>query len=169
MSTLILEFGPRGRSPIEREKELDLDKLLRFCLSGAICCSSVHIVLTPIDVVKTRIQTNPEKYTDVVTTFNKVTTEQGIAGLFSGWDATVFGFFVFGGVTFVATEYFRRFFADLMGNESPNIELFIILAAAVRARSRILKLFSLDVEIYDRIFTILHSLVFRRRLRFWVP
>ena len=127
----ILEFGPRGRSPIEREKELDLDKLLRFCLSGAICCSSVHIVLTPIDVIKTRIQTNPEKYTDVVTAFNKVTTEQGLTGLFSGLDSTMVGFFVFGGVTFVATEYFRRFFTNILGNESPNVELFVILAAAV--------------------------------------
>jgi solute carrier family 25 phosphate transporter 3 len=130
-----LEFGPRGRSPIEREKELDADKVLRFCLSGAICASSAHILLVPIDVIKTRIQTNPEKYKDVATAFKKVTAEQGITGLFSGWDATVLGFFFFGGVTFVATEYFRRFYTDLMGNESSNIELLIILAAAVSAHS----------------------------------
>jgi hypothetical protein len=129
---LIKEFGPRGRSPIEREKELDVDKLLRFCLSGALCCSSVHIVLTPIDVIKTRIQTNPEKYTDVVTAYKKVTTEQGYIGLFSGWDATVVGFFVFGGITFVATEYFRRFFSDIIGNSSNSLDLVVILAAAVR-------------------------------------
>ena len=88
-------------------------------------------MLTPIDVIKTRIQTNPEKYTDVVTAFNKVTTEQGLTGLFSGLDSTMVGFFVFGGVTFVATEYFRRFFTNILGNESPNVELFVILAAAV--------------------------------------
>ncbi len=127
----LLEFGPRGRSPIEREKELDLDKLLRFSLSGAICCSSVHIVLTPIDVVKTRIQTDPDKYTDVVTTFKKVSSEQGLGGFISGWESTFLGFFAFGGVTFAATEYFRRYFTALLGNESSNVEIFIILAAAV--------------------------------------
>lgn len=46
------EFGPRGRSPIEREKVLGIDTYLRFAASGAICCSGVHLVLTPIDVVR---------------------------------------------------------------------------------------------------------------------
>jgi len=49
------EFGPRGRSPIEREKELDISTYLRFMASGAVCASGVHLLLTPIDVVKTNI------------------------------------------------------------------------------------------------------------------
>lgn len=31
------EFGPRGRSPVEREKSLGIDTYLRFVASGAIC------------------------------------------------------------------------------------------------------------------------------------
>lgn len=100
-------------------------------MSGALCCSSAHIVLTPIDVVKTRIQTNPDKYTDILTAFKKVYSEQGVGGFISGWESTFIGFFAFGGVTFAATEYFRRFFTELMGSESSNVEIFIILAAAV--------------------------------------
>jgi hypothetical protein len=42
------EFGPRGRSPIERDVTLDLSTFLRFCLSGAICASGAHLVLTPV-------------------------------------------------------------------------------------------------------------------------
>jgi hypothetical protein len=49
------EFGPRGRSPIEREKTLGLETYLRFAASGAVCCSAVHLILTPIDVVKTKV------------------------------------------------------------------------------------------------------------------
>jgi len=49
------EFGPRGRSPIERERQLGVNTYLRFAASGAICCSGVHLALTPIDVVKTKV------------------------------------------------------------------------------------------------------------------
>ena len=37
------EFGPRGRSPIERNMQLGLSEYLRFSLSGAICASGVHL------------------------------------------------------------------------------------------------------------------------------
>lgn len=33
------DFGPRGRSPIERNMQLGLSEYLRFSLSGAICAS----------------------------------------------------------------------------------------------------------------------------------
>ena len=38
------DFGPRGRSPIERDLKLNLPNFLRFCLSGAVCASGVHLV-----------------------------------------------------------------------------------------------------------------------------
>lgn len=43
------DFGPRGRSPIERDMQLGVATYLRFILSGAICCSGAHLLLTPID------------------------------------------------------------------------------------------------------------------------
>lgn len=49
------DFGPRGRSPIERDMKLGIASYLRFVASGAICCSGVHLALTPIDVVKTKV------------------------------------------------------------------------------------------------------------------
>jgi len=50
------DFGPRGRSPIEREMEIGISSYLRFVASGAICSSGVHLALTPIDVVKTKVR-----------------------------------------------------------------------------------------------------------------
>lgn len=44
------EFGPRGRSPIERDVTLDLSSFLRFSLSGAICASGAHFLLTPVSI-----------------------------------------------------------------------------------------------------------------------
>jgi hypothetical protein len=51
------EFGPRGRSPVERDLKLDFSSFLRFCASGAVCASGVHLLVTPLDVIKTKIQT----------------------------------------------------------------------------------------------------------------
>lgn len=78
-------FGPRGRSPIERDLTLDLPSFLRFCASGAICASGAHLILTPLDVVKTKIQTDPERYPGVVRTFKKLISEAGPTGFFAGW------------------------------------------------------------------------------------
>jgi hypothetical protein len=55
-------FGPRGRTPIEKDMDLGVGTFLRFVASGAICCSVVHLGLTPIDVVKTKVQTDPGKF-----------------------------------------------------------------------------------------------------------
>ena len=42
-----------------------VDLFMRFALAGAICCSVTHGGLTPVDVVKTRIQLEPEVYNKV--------------------------------------------------------------------------------------------------------
>lgn len=38
---------------------------MRYALAGAVCCSVTHGALTPVDVVKTRIQLEPEVYNRV--------------------------------------------------------------------------------------------------------
>lgn len=126
------DFGPRGRSPIEREKSLDAGTLLRFYLSGALCASTVHLILTPIDVVKTNVQRDFKKYPDPFTAFRIVLEEEGATGFFAGWIPTFIGFFIQGGVSYTAIEFFRRYYSDLIGDIAVNYELPIILAASVR-------------------------------------
>jgi hypothetical protein len=125
------DFGPRGRSPIEREKELDASTLLRFYLSGAICCSSVHLVLTPIDVVKTNMQTKPEKYPNPLEALRTILKENGVTGFFNGWVPTFVGFFITGGISYTAIEFFRRYYTELAGSMAESYEIPIILAASV--------------------------------------
>ena len=85
------EFGPRGRSPVERNKDLDVATFLRFVLSGAICCSGAHLLLTPIDVVKTKVQTNPKRYPNVLSALKTVADEEGVGAFFNGWAPTFLG------------------------------------------------------------------------------
>lgn len=46
-------------------KPTGLDLYARFAFAGAVCCSVTHGALTPVDVVKTRIQLEPEVYNRV--------------------------------------------------------------------------------------------------------
>jgi solute carrier family 25 phosphate transporter 3 len=124
------EFGPRGRSPVERDLTLDLSSFLRFCASGAVCASGVHLLVTPLDVIKTKIQTDPDNYPDPVTAFQKLVKDQGLTGFFSGWQPTFVGFFCWGGFSYSLTELLRRYLNDLAGVQSSSLEVPIILVSS---------------------------------------
>ena len=102
------DFGPRGRSPVERERELTPSTYLRFMAAGALCCSTVHLAVTPLDVVKTKLQTNPKDYPNPVAAFQKVLSN-GLSTFFTGWDTTFAGFFVWGSIGYTLTEFLRRY------------------------------------------------------------
>lgn len=68
---------------------------LKGAAAGGICCSITHGALCPVDVVKTRIQLNPEIYnTGMVGGFKKVIAEEGAGALATGLGATAVGYFV---------------------------------------------------------------------------
>jgi solute carrier family 25 phosphate transporter 3 len=130
------EFGPRGRAPVERDRELTLDTLIRFSLSGAICASGVHVALTPLDVVKTKVQTNPDRYPTVLTSFSKVFQDEGLSTFFSGWAPTLAGNFVSGAAVYTLTEFIRRSLSEQVGPSlAVTYEVPIILFAAAVAAS----------------------------------
>jgi len=126
------EFGPRGRSPVERDRKLGIPAYLRFCASGAICAGGVHLFLTPIDVVKTKLQTAPDVYTGPIMTFNAVAKE-GLGAFFAGWVPTFIGFFTWGGVSYTATEFFRRLLTERAGVDAASLEVPIILLSSAIA------------------------------------
>ena len=127
------DFGPRGRSPIERDMKLGIASYLRFVASGALCCSGVHLALTPIDLVKTKVQTDPRKYPGVVIAFRKILSEGGPTTFFTGWVPTFFGFMAWGGVSYALTEYLRRTLIQLAGADAAGLEVPIILTASAGA------------------------------------
>lgn len=57
------KVGAVGSVPPPRPTGVDLYS--RFAFAGAVCCSVTHGALTPVDVVKTRIQLEPEVYNKV--------------------------------------------------------------------------------------------------------
>jgi hypothetical protein len=53
-------------SPAHGEVSYDLMYYLKGAAAGGICCSVTHGALTPVDVVKTRVQLDPVKVRAVV-------------------------------------------------------------------------------------------------------
>jgi|Transcript_24626 solute carrier family 25 phosphate transporter 3 len=90
---------------------------LKAAFGGAVCCSVTHGGTTPIDVVKTRMQLDPGKYTSFIGTFKHVHAEGGMGALFTGVMPTFQGYFVQGWFKFGGVEICKTKFAQAMGSE----------------------------------------------------
>lgn len=122
--------GPKARDPVEKERELDADVFWRFALCGALCCSTAHALLVPLDVVKTKMQASPRRYPSFVQSTKRIIDEGGPTALLLGAGPTVLGYLVYGAVTFGLTEYLKRVFLDLAGPENATFYPFAILLLA---------------------------------------
>ena len=70
---------------------------LKGALAGGICCSITHGALTPVDVVKTRIQLDPVKYNSgMLGGFRQIAAEEGTGALLTGLGPTAVGYFIQG-------------------------------------------------------------------------
>lgn len=88
-------------SPGEEKRPTGVDLYARLAFAGAMCCAITHGALTPVDVVKTRIQLDPEKYNrGMLAGFRTVAAEEGAGALLTGLGPTVSGYFLQGAFKF---------------------------------------------------------------------
>jgi solute carrier family 25 phosphate transporter 3 len=89
---------------------------VKAALAGGICCGITHGAMTPVDVVKTRIQLDPVKYNKgMVDGFKQVIGAEGAGALLTGLGATCGGYFVQGWFKFGGVEFFKILLAQSMG------------------------------------------------------
>ena len=91
------------------EQKFGVMYFVKAAAAGGICCSVTHGAVTPMDVVKTRIQLDPIKYNKgFIGTFRQVISTEGAGALLTGLGATATGYFVQGWVSprFVPTLFF---------------------------------------------------------------
>lgn len=107
----------------------------RFALAGAVCCGVTHGALTPVDVVKTRIQLDPVTYNKgMIGTFRQVIRNEGAAALGTGFGPTFAGYFLQGAFKFGGYEFFKQQWINQLGYESAsNNRTAIYLASAATA------------------------------------
>ncbi|CCC10914.1 hypothetical protein SMACR_04143 [Sordaria macrospora] len=107
----------------------------RFALAGAICCSVTHGALTPVDVVKTRIQLDPATYNNgMIGGFRKVVQTEGAGALLTGIGPTFAGYFLQGAFKFGGYEFFKQQSINLLGLETAtNNRTAVYLASSAAA------------------------------------
>ncbi|KXN66474.1 mitochondrial carrier, partial [Conidiobolus coronatus NRRL 28638] len=106
------------RNPTENNPT-GIDLYARFALAGSLGCSITHGALTPVDVVKTRIQLEPTVYKDgMVSAFRQIIKNEGAGALLTGLGPTVGGYFIQGAFKFGGYEFFKKTFIDALGVET---------------------------------------------------
>lgn len=113
------EIIATSSSSSSSETKYDLMYYLKGALAGGICCGVTHGALTPVDVVKTRIQLDSVKYNKgLVGGFKQIIAEEGAGALLTGFGPTVVGYFIQGWFKFGGVEFFKVNFAQSLGEQS---------------------------------------------------
>lgn len=105
-------FGPLSSTPLKRdnpEYTPDIYALFGFC--GATGCALTHSLVIPLDVVKTRAQTDPDLMSSggVLKGVASIVEKEGIDGLLLGAQATIAGYFWYGLSVYPSYTFFKRF------------------------------------------------------------
>lgn len=112
-----------------------IDLYSRFAFAGAVCCSVTHGALTPVDVVKTRIQLDPATYNrGMIGGFRQVIANEGLGAIWTGVGPTFAGYFLQGAFKFGGYELFKQKFISGLGYETAsNNRTAVYLASAASA------------------------------------
>jgi solute carrier family 25 phosphate transporter 3 len=93
----------------------------RFALAGAACCGITHGALTPVDVVKTRIQLEPAVYNKgMIGGFRQVVATEGAGALLTGLGPTIAGYSLQGCFKFGGYELFKQQSINILGYETAS-------------------------------------------------
>jgi len=124
----------KGMSP-GSSLDMGLMYYVKGALSGGICCGITHGAVCPLDVVKTRIQLQPEVYNKgLVGGMRQVVAAEGVGALATGLGPTVFGYFIQGWFKFGGVELFKIQFVRALGEQSAwDNRMNIYLASSAMA------------------------------------
>jgi len=99
--------------------EFGSNKYFGLCgIGGILSCGITHTMITPLDLVKCRLQVDSAKYKNLGHGFKVTVAEEGARGLFRGWAPTAIGYSLQGLCKFGFYEYFKCLYSDLLGEEN---------------------------------------------------
>jgi solute carrier family 25 (mitochondrial phosphate transporter), member 3 len=103
-------------------------------LGGAVSCGFTHTAVVPLDLVKCRIQVNPQKYGNISKGFKVTVAEGGFRALGTGWSPTFIGYSLQGFGKFGFYEVFKSFYNGLLSEENAYLyRTSVYLAASASA------------------------------------
>ena len=105
-------FGPLSSKPLSRQRALSLDVYALLGISGGLGCASTHVLVIPLDVVKTRMQTYPGRYGSIYDGATTIANDEGVGGLFLGMQATIAGYLWYGMSVYPSYAFFKRYIGE---------------------------------------------------------
>lgn len=97
---------------------------VQFLASGGLCATLTHGMLTPVDVVKTRLQLEPAgSKATMLSMARSIVARDGPTGLLAGFGPTAVGSLIQGGTKFCGYEYFKKLALDTVG-DMPTAQKF---------------------------------------------
>lgn len=105
----------------------------RFFVAGGVCAATSHGITTPIDVVKTKMQAEPEVYDKGMTAATlSILKTDGPSALLGGLGPTVVGYGVEGAMKFGAYEVMKPIMKNILsGNQGIAYIFASIIAGAI--------------------------------------
>eukprot|EP00033_Pygsuia_biforma_P000439 GCRY01000522.1.p1 GENE.GCRY01000522.1~~GCRY01000522.1.p1 ORF type:complete len:310 (-),score=28.45 GCRY01000522.1:157-1086(-) len=101
---------------------------------GILSCGITHTGITPLDLVKCRLQTDPSLYRGIFNGFSTIFKKEGVSGLYTGWMPTLFGYSAQGLFKFGLYEVFKHYYSEMVGEESAfKYRTSLYLAASASA------------------------------------
>uniref|UniRef100_A0A2K6V401 Solute carrier family 25 member 3 n=1 Tax=Saimiri boliviensis boliviensis TaxID=39432 RepID=A0A2K6V401_SAIBB len=101
---------------------------------GVLSCGLTHTAVVPLDLVKCRMQVDPQKYKGIFNGFSVTLKEDGVRGLAKGWAPTFIGYSLQGLCKFGFYEVFKVLYSNMLGEENTYLwRTSLYLAASASA------------------------------------
>merc|ERR1719516_496956 len=115
--------------------EFGSTKYFALCaFGGVLSCGITHTAVTPLDLVKCRLQVNKEKYKTLGNGFKVTVADAGVKGLLLGWAPTAIGYSAQGLCKFGFYEVFKNLYGNALGEENAYLyRTGLYLAASASA------------------------------------
>ena len=113
---------------LQQGEEKIVVAVLKYFSAGGIGCFASHCLSVPLDVIKTKVQLNPELNSNMSAAelARKIVKDEGAMTLTRGLGATFFGYLIQGGCKYGGFETLKRYYFHGGGNIAQ-----LVLAAMV--------------------------------------
>lgn len=131
-------FGSIAPKPLKRQRpDLSLGIYSLFGLCGAAGCTLTHSLVIPFDVVKTKLQTNPDEYKNLIDGVVSISKEEnGLQTFLLGAQATIVGYFWYGLSVYPCYSFSKWYLVHVIFDPASAIlymNLISLVAGAIAA------------------------------------
>ena len=98
----------------------DMSYYQKCMMGGILSCGITHTMVTPLDIVKCRMQAMPGLYSGVGDGFSKIMKAEGPVGFSLGWLPTLVGYSAQGFGKFGFYEIFKDVYRNAAGKNEPK-------------------------------------------------